>query len=136
MLIDLDSGKSVEGNKSLKVEFNGKHNVDLYHVYQIVPVETNRDYLFTARINTEDITTKNGISWEIHCYPDWRIMSKSTESLTGTNSWTNISMRLQIPESCEDLMVRVRRFKSDKFDKFISGTSWIDEVSLVDLGNS
>lgn len=63
-------------------------------------------------------------------------MSKSTKPLTGTNDWTKVSMELQIPENCEDLIVRIRRIKRDEFDKFISGTAWIDDVRLIDLGNS
>ncbi len=60
-------------------------------------------------------------------------MSKSIKPLTGTNNWTKVGMKLQILENCEDLIVRIRWFKSDKF---ISGTTWIDDVRLIDLGNS
>lgn len=63
-------------------------------------------------------------------------MSKLTKPLAGTNDWTKVSMELQIPENCEGLIVRIRRIKRDKFDKFISGTAWIDDVRLIDLGNS
>lgn len=136
VLMDRDSEKSVEGELSFKVEFDGKNNNEFYHLSQIVPVEPNAEYLFTAKVKTENITTQNGISMETHCYPDWKLMSKSTKPLTGTNDWTNVSMRLETPESCNDLLIRVRRFQSDNFDKFISGTAWIDDVKIIDLGNS
>lgn len=136
VLMELDSDKSIEGEKSFKVQFDGKSNNDFYHLYQIVPVESNAEYLFVAKVKTENITTQNGISLEAHCYPDWKLMSKSTKPLIGTNDWTNVSMKVTAPENCDDLLIRVRRFQSDKFDKFISGTAWIDDVKVLDLGNS
>ncbi len=60
-------------------------------------------------------------------------MSKLTKPITGTNNWTKVSIKLQILENCEYLIVGIRWFKSDKF---ISGTTWIDDVRLIDLGNS
>lgn len=136
VFMNTDSKNSNEGKNSFKIKFNGKHNSDFYRLYQIVPVEAENSYIFSAKVKTQDITTNNGISMESYCYPDWKLMSKATKSIPGTNDWKKIRMKLDIPKNCNDLPIRIRRFKSDNFDKFISGTAWIDDVKILNLGNS
>lgn len=136
VIMATDSNRSFEGQNSFKIKFNGKHNNDFYHIFQIVPVEPENSYLLTAKVRTEGITTRNGIGIESYCYPDWKLMSKSTKPLTGTNDWKKISVKLDVPKNCNDLIVRIRRFQSDNYDKFISGTAWIDDVKMLNLGNS
>lgn len=127
--IDLDEEKRFEGTRSLRVRFDGKYNVDFYHVWEIVPVEQNADYTFTSYMSTQDITTTNGITWEIYCYPKVNMM-KTVESLTGTNDWKRVEVSFHTPSDCKSVVIRLRRYVSTKFDRYISGTAWVDDVRL------
>ena len=127
--IDFDWEKRFQGTKSLRVEFDGKHNVDFYHVSQVITLEPDTDYLLTSYMATREITTRNGISWEVYCYPTGS-MTKATEPLTETAGWKRVELSFHTPFDCKSILLRLRRYKSPKLDRYISGTAWIDDVKL------
>jgi hypothetical protein len=59
---------------------------------------------------------------------------RSSESLIGDNEWKELSISFRTPDQIFGGMVRVRREKTDKFDRFISGTVWIDNIQLTEVG--
>lgn len=127
--IDFDWEKRFQGTKSLRVEFDGKHNIDFYHVSQVITLEPDTDYLLTSYMATREITTRNGISWEVYCYPTGS-MTKATEPLTETAGWKRVELSFHTPSDCKSILLRLRRYKSPKLDRYISGTAWIDDVKL------
>jgi len=127
--IDFDWEKRFQGTKSLRVEFDGKHNVDFYHVSQVITLEPDTDYLLTSYMATREITTRNGISWEVYCYPTGS-MTKATEPLTETAEWKRVELSFHTPSDCKSILLRLRRYKSPKLDRYISGTAWVDDVKL------
>lgn len=133
--IDFDWEKRFEGTKSLRLKFDGKHNVDFYHVYQVVPVEPDTDYLLTSYMSTQEITTRNGITWEVYCYPKIN-MTKAIEPLTGTTEWKRVELSFHTPSDCKSIVLRLRRYKSEKLDKYIYGVVWVDDVRLLKVGIS
>ncbi|MBI4229020.1 MAG: hypothetical protein HY693_04775, partial [Deltaproteobacteria bacterium] len=122
--MDFDWKKKTKGVRSLRLEFDGKHNVDFYHVSQVIPVEPDTEYLLMSDVATQDITTRNGIIWEAYC----NNMMKATEPLTGTVDWKRIELSFVTPSGCRSVTLRLRRYKSEKFDRYISGTAWVDDV--------
>jgi hypothetical protein len=131
--VDFDWEKRFQGRYSLRLTFDGKHNTDFHHVSQVVPVEPDTDYILTSRISTRGITTRNGISWEVYCYPRGK-MSVATEPLTGTTEWRTVGLRFHTPSDCTSIMVRLRRYASTRLDRYISGTAWVDDVRLLKGG--
>ncbi|MCH8028483.1 MAG: hypothetical protein IH874_00930 [Candidatus Dadabacteria bacterium] len=127
--IELDRRERFQGDRSLRITFDGKHNVDFYHVSQVIPIHPRSDYLFTSEIATRGITTRNGISWEVSCYPKGG-MRKSSEPLTGTNEWKTVRLAFHTPSDCNSVVARLRRYRSTRLDRFISGTVWVDDVKL------
>lgn len=127
--IGYDWENKVEGNYSLQVIFDGKHNANFRHVSNVVPVKPDSDYIFSSYIKSDNLTTRNGILWEIACYPN-RLMSETTNSHTGTNDWLKIEKQFHTPSDCYAVKIVLRRFKSDKLDRYISGNVWIDDVKL------
>ena len=127
--IDFNWEKRFQGTKSLRVEFDGKHNVDFYHVSQVITLEPDTDYLLTSYMATREITTRNGISWEVYCYPTGS-MTKATEPLTETAEWKKVELSFHTPSDCKSILLRLRRYKSPKLDRYISGTAWVDDVKL------
>ena len=63
--ISFDPSVAFEGKSSLKIVFNGKENVDFYHVYQFVPLKSNTEYVLKANMKTQAVTTKSGLKIEI-----------------------------------------------------------------------
>ena len=126
--ITFDSSTSFEGKNSLKIVFNGKENVDFAHVYQFVPLKPDTEYILTANMKSKGVTTRSGLKIEI--VGIGAALYKASEPLTGDNDWKEMVVPFRTPPQSQGGMVRIRREKTDKFDRFISGTVWLDHVRL------
>lgn len=130
--VSFDPSNAFEGGRSLKIAFNGKENVDFHHVSQYVALKPDTDYTLKAHMKCRAITTKSGLRIEIlGIGPSFY---KASESLIGDNDWREIEVVFRTPVQSRGALVRFRREKTDKFDRFISGTVWIDKVTLKEKG--
>jgi hypothetical protein len=118
------------GKKSLKIRFDGKGNVDFHHVYQFVSWEPNKDYLLRAEMKTQGLTTKSGIKMEVVGVGPG--LQAASEPLTGDNGWRDVTIAFHTPGQSQGGIVRLRRERTDKFDRFISGSAWLDNVQLTE----
>jgi len=129
--ISFDHTVAFEGRSSLRISFNGEENLDFHHVYQYVALKPGTDYLLTARMRTEALTTKSGLKVEVvGVGPASRRFRSASEPLTGDNAWRKITVPFRTPTHSQGAMIRLRRTRTDKFDRFISGTVWIDDVHI------
>jgi tetratricopeptide (TPR) repeat protein len=126
--VSFDHSIAFEGKSSLKIVFNGKENVDFRHVYQYVALKPNSEYVLKAYMKTNAVTTKSGLKLEISGVGP--AFSGASESLIGENGWRELMVAFRTPPQSQGGVVRVRREKTDKFDRFISGTVWLDNFSL------
>jgi hypothetical protein len=79
-------------------------------------------------MKTKAITTQSGLKIEISGIgPEFY---GASESLSGDNGWTELTVTFRTPPQSQGGRVTIRRKKTEKFDRFISGTVWIDNVSL------
>ncbi len=127
--IGFDYRKRIQGRRSLRLEFDGRTNVDFQHVYQLVPVEPESDYVLSYNVAAEGITTRNGVSVELYCYPGGS-MAKASRPVTGSSGWKAIEIPFHTPSDCNSVVIRLRRYRSDKLDRYIAGTFWIDGVEI------
>jgi hypothetical protein len=124
----VDDRVSHEGRSSLRITFDGSKNVYFHHAYQFVRWKPNTEYVLSAYLKTESVTTKSGVKLEVlGLNPAFR---HTSESLRGDNGWTLVSVRFLTPSGSLGGIVRIRRERTEKFDRFISGTAWIDGVQL------
>jgi len=128
--ISFDEAVVFEGKKSLKISFNGKENVDFHHVWQYVALKPGQEYILKAHIKTHALTTKSGIKLEVSGLG--LSFHQSSELLTGDNEWRELTVAFKTPSQSQGGVVRVRRERTDKFDRFISGTVWVDNVHLME----
>ncbi len=128
-----DRSVAFEGKTSIRITFDGKENVDFHHIQQIVLLKPNTNYSLKAFIKTKDVTTKNGPKIEV--YGIGPAFYGSSESVVGENAWKEVSVAFRTAPQSQAGVVRVSREKTDKFDKFISGTVWIDNIQLTEVKN-
>jgi len=126
--VSFDNKDFFEGKSCLKIVFNGKENIDFYHVFQYVAWKPDTEYLLKARLKTRDLTTKSGIKIEVLSM-DGKFRA-SSEGLTGNNDWREVLFPFRSPKGSKGGMVRLRRERTEKFDRYISGVVWVDNVSL------
>ncbi len=128
--ISIDSNIYHSGKKSLRVDFTGGFNVDFQGVHEIVPVEPSTTYKFEYFMRTQDISTDSGVRFEILDLNDNEV-SLMTPDLTGTSEWTLKQAEVVTGRNTHFLDMRLRRLPSQLFDNKLSGTVWIDDVSLT-----
>jgi hypothetical protein len=126
--ISFDPSMTFEGKFSLKIVFNGKENVDFAHVYQFVPLKPDTEYVLKANMKTQAVTTKSGLKIEISGIGP--AFYKASEPLIGDNEWKELMVTFRTPAQSQGGLVRIRRERTGKFDRFISGTVWLDHFSL------
>ena len=126
--VSFDSSVAHEGKRSLKIIFDGKENVNFYHVYQYVPLRPETEYRLRTFVKSEKITTRSGIKIEIVGIGQ-RLYSAS-ESVTGDNAWKELTLTFRTPAESQGGLVRVRREQTEKLDRFIAGRVWIDDFQL------
>jgi len=119
------------GRRSLRVDFDGKVNVNFENVWQYVPVSPSTNYRFSAFFRTEDLTTDSGIRFEIRDVSQPGAPARSTPNLAGSQHWTEQNLEILTSPDTRLLQIVLRRTPSDKFGNKIRGTAWIDDVVLV-----
>jgi tetratricopeptide (TPR) repeat protein len=129
--VSFDQSVAFEGKSSLKITFDGKENVDFYHLSQLVSLKPNTDYLLKAYMRTKAVTTKSGIKIEV--YGMGPAFYGASVVLIGDNDWKQLNVAFRTPAQSQAGVVRVRREKTDKFDRLISGKVWLDNVQLTEL---
>jgi hypothetical protein len=128
--VSFDPSMAFEGKRSLKIVFNGRENVDFHHISQFLPLKSNTEYVLKANARTQALTTKSGLKIEvIGVGQAFRAVS---ETLTGDNEWGELTIAFRTPAQSQGGLVRIRRERTDKFDRFISGTAWLDHVRLTE----
>ena len=128
--ISFDRTVAFEGKQSLKISFSGKENVDFSHVFQYVPLKPNHKYLLKAEVKTKSLTTKSGIKLEVIGIGP--ALYEASEPLTGDSDWREVTVPFRTPSQSRGGMIRFRRERTDKYDRFISGTVWIDDVRITE----
>jgi hypothetical protein len=131
--VSFDPSVAFEGKRSLKIVFTGKENVDFHHVYQFVPLKPNTEYVLSANMKTQAVTTRSGLKIEV--LGAGQSFHSVSEALTGDNGWRKLNVSFRTAAPLQGGLVRIRREKTDKFDRYISGTVWIDHVRLTEKGH-
>lgn len=126
---ETDSNVHRSGEKSLRVDFTGGVNLDYWYVDEIVPVEPSTNYVFQYFMRTQSISTESGLRFEVLDLNDNQV-SLMTSELTGTNPWTLVKLDVPTGQKTHFLDIRLRRLPSRLFDNKLSGTVWVDDVSL------
>jgi len=129
---DLDGSVAHSGSQSLRIRFGGQENVDFHHVSQTAFVKPGT-YRFEAYIRTQEITTNQGIGFHLRDIGGSSHLDIRTKRLLGTNDWTKLEEIVRVSPETKLLSIQVIREPSLKFDNKISGTVWIDSVSLSRL---
>lgn len=126
-------GKHVaqSGPRSMRIEFDGKVNLDFQNLYQDVPVQPRTSYHFSAYVRTREISTASGIRLEIVDPRHPSEVQILTPNLVGTNPWTPVEADFETGADTELLEILVRRVPEWRFDNKLRGTVWIDDVTLT-----
>jgi tetratricopeptide (TPR) repeat protein len=133
--IGMDSKEKHSGNHSLRLTFNGLHNVDFHDICQYLVVQPSTMYQFSGWIETRSLSTDEGVRFSLHAISDSVNSMTWTDDVEGTRPWTHIEVRWTSPQDVRQLQLCISRRPSAKFDSKIRGSAWIDDISLVPVAS-
>ena len=128
--VDFADPSAHQGARCLRVDFPISQNDESELVYQILPVDPGQAYTLAAYVRTRDITSDSGPRLRV-VDPDCSgCLNVSTESTTGTTAWHSVSVNFKAGNETRGVRVSVWRPRSRTFPMDISGSFWLDDVSL------
>ena len=114
---------------SLRIQFDGKQNVGDIGVRQTVYLKPVR-YQLQAYVRAQGISTDEGVRFRVSSESVPNRLSVSSEAVSGTTDWKLIKLSFSAPPGGELVEIRLARTPSLRFDNFIRGTLWVDQVSI------
>ena len=129
MDVKLDPTQKHEGNRSLRVGFNGFAEPQLANIWQTVAVEPNKKYTLSFWLKTEDLKSAGTPTIEIINANDGKLITASKSFPTGTNNWQQLTVEFSTPENAEAVTIRTGRgYCGDRCPIF--GVIWYDNFQI------
>ncbi len=127
-----DARQKHSGKYSLRLAFDGRHNVNFDGVCNNAEVRPDTDYRLSAWVRTQTLTTDQGVRLRLSWYSDSHARgSLETTDVQGTQPWTLLEMPWTSGKDVRYARVCVVRKVSGKFDSLIQGIAWVDDVALI-----
>ena len=128
--VDFADGSAYEGAHCLRVDFPVGQNDAFQPVYQIVPVVPNQAYSLTAYVRSRDITSDSGPRLRVTDPDCPTCLDAVTDTTVGSTDWHNVTLKFAASPQTQAVRVSVWRPRSRVFPMEISGTFWLDAVSI------
>ncbi len=132
--VSIDNTTFRSPGHSLRVEFEGKSNLDYHDFHQLVRVQPGHRYRLTWFMKTDDITTDSGVRAGVRDAYNLHALDQDSESVTGTTAWSPYSMDFTTGPKTDLVVLSLPvRVPTPKLDNLVKGRVWIDDVQLVPL---
>ena len=125
-----------QGNRCLRLNFTVKRNETYQPVLQLVPVVSGQAYQLAAYVRSEDITSDSGLRLHVFDPIHSEDLDVSTETTAGTTPWHPVNLTFQAGPDTRFVVVSVWRPRSRTFPPEISGSFWLDDVSLKPVNSA
>lgn len=125
-----------QGSRCLRLDFSVKRNELYQPIYQFVAVEPGRAYRLEAYVRSENITSDTGPELRVFDPLHPENLDTSTETTIGTTRWHPVSVNFRPGPGTHFVMLAIRRERSRNFPTEISGTFWVDAISLKAVSSS
>lgn len=122
--------RAYQGRKCLRLDFLAGQNEDSEPVYQLVLVRPNQPYILTAFVRSERVTSDSGPRLRVVDAASPPDLDAVSETTLGTTPWHVVQLAFVTGPRTEAVQICVWRPRSRTFPGQISGTVWIDGLSL------
>jgi tetratricopeptide (TPR) repeat protein len=119
------------GLRSVRIDFTEDRNEEYEPVYQFVSVEPSRSYLLSAFVRTDGITSDAGPRLRVLDPSCRACLDATTEPAIGTTAWHQTRVSFTTGPRTTLAKISVWRPRSRTFPFEITGTFWMDDVSLT-----
>jgi tetratricopeptide (TPR) repeat protein len=135
LTVDFSDPGAHHGSRCLRLDFTVSRNEDYTGPYQFVPVDPNQKYVLQAYVRTQNITSDSGPRLQVvdpSCPACLSVLSDTTE---GTTPWHPITLEFLSAPKTQFVDIRVVRSRGRTFPTEITGSFWMDSVSLKAVGS-
>jgi tetratricopeptide (TPR) repeat protein len=128
--IAMDTAEKHSGERSLRILFNGRENLNFEDGCHYILPQPGRRYLLSGWIRTQSLTSSEGVRLQIFVFTPTANESVLTEEVHGTQGWKQVQLEWTAPPGASFGTVCAKRVMSDQPGADIQGAAWIDDVSL------
>ena len=128
--VEFSDSTAHQGARCLRIDFTVKHNDSYEPVFQSVPVVPGQSYALSAYVRSKDITSDSGPRLRVLDPNHPEALDQSTDGTVGTTGWHRLSIAFSTGAETRLVRISVWRPRSRSFPFEISGTFWLDDVSL------
>jgi hypothetical protein len=119
------------GLRSARIDFTEDRNEEYEPVYQFVPVKPSQSYLLSAFVRTDGITSDTGPRLRVLDPSCPACLGATTEWAIGTTPWHQVHVGFTTSPQTSLVKISVWRPRGRTFPFEITGTFWLDDVSLT-----
>lgn len=130
LALDFAAPGAYRGDRCLRIDFTVSRNEEYEPVYQIVPVLPNHSYRLEAYVRSEDIASDTGPSLRVSDIEQPSFRDAVTETTVGTTPWHLVQAYFSTGLATHAVRLSVWRPLGRVFPTEISGSFWLDAVSL------
>jgi hypothetical protein len=130
LAVDFSAPGAYHGAHCLRVDFTVSRNDEYEPAYQIVPVLPHHAYTLQAYVRSEDITSDTGPCLRVSDTQPAGFPDAISETTVGTTPWHPLRLSFSTGPQTRAVRLSFWRPRSRVFPTEISGTSWLDAVSL------
>jgi hypothetical protein len=130
LAVDFSAPGAYHGAHCLRVDFTVSRNDEYEPAYQIVPVLPHHAYTLEAYVRSEDITSDTGPCLRVSDTQPAGFPDAISETTVGTTPWHPLRLSFSTGPQTRAVRLSFWRPRSRVFPMEISGTSWLDAVSL------
>ena len=128
--VDFTDPSPFEGAHCLRIDFPVGQNDDFEPVYQIVPVVPDQAYSLTAYARSMDITSDSGPRLLVTDPECPTCLDAVTDPTVGSTPWHSVILKFTAGPQTQAVRISVWRPRSRVFPMEISGSFWLDAVSV------
>jgi len=130
LVVDFSAPGAYHGAHCLRVDFTVSRNDEYEPVYQIVPVLPHHAYSLEAFVRSQDIASDTGPCLRVRDTQPGGFPDAVSETTVGTTPWHPVRLSFSTGPQTRAVQLSFWRPRSRVFPTEISGTCWLDAVSL------
>ena len=128
--VDFADPRAFAGGHCLRLDFPVGENGEFEPLYQFISVVPNESYILSAYVRSSDLTSDSGPCLRVidpacpHC------LDACTEMTVGTSPWHRLNLKFTTGPQTHAARLSIWRPRSRTFPMEISGSFWLDSVSV------
>jgi tetratricopeptide (TPR) repeat protein len=129
--IGIDPNQAHTGNRSLRIVFQVRSNLEPLNLSQLIPVAPNTEYVFECYLKTQKLESAGPPVLTIVNPVDGGTLASSPSAPTGDNDWQRVELSFKTGPTSEAITLKIGRGScGDNTVCPMFGTIWYDDFYL------